>query len=160
MLDEETLQKLYRYGVALTNHTQDAYDLVQDALEKILIKPPRDNNNVTAYLRTVMRNQFIDNYRRQQRFPEVEFDDTTEALDLNTDALEQTFIERDELEKAWQTLDRQDREILFLWAVEGYSYQEIAEQMTLPRGTVLSRIHRVRKNLQTKSANHVSASSS
>lgn len=160
MLDEETLQKLYRYGVALTNHAQDAYDLVQDALEKILIKPPRDNRNVTAYLRTVMRNQFIDSYRRQQRFPEVEFDDTTEALDLNTDALEQTFIKRDELEKVWQTLDWQDREILFLWAVEGYSYQEIAEKMTLPRGTVLSRIHRVRKNLQTNSANDTSASSS
>ncbi len=47
----------------------------------------------------------------------------------------------------WDQLDAFDREILFYWAVEGYSLQEIANQIDVPRGTLLSRVHRLRKKI-------------
>lgn len=153
--DRVEMNNLYRYGYALCNNQDDAYDLLQYALEKYLHKPAgynnaRDNNtNNLAYVRTTMRNRFIDEYRKSTRFPEEEYDDSSlVAIDETT--LEDVVVAQLDLEIIWKELNTVEREVLYYWAIEGMTAQEIAEQVDVPRGTVLSRLYRIRKKFDTK----------
>jgi RNA polymerase sigma-70 factor (ECF subfamily) len=66
---------------------------------------------------------------------------------LDESSLEDVVIASHDLESLWPTLEPIDREVLFFWAVEGYSMIEIADKLTISRGTLLSRIHRLRIRL-------------
>lgn len=148
IFDRPVLNRLYRYGCTLCKNQDDAYDLVQYALEKFLQNPPgRKHTNDLAYVRTIMRNRFIDEYRRSSRFPEESYDDeSTVAMDESS--LEDIVIAQADLEIVWEILDPFEREILYYWAVEEMTAQEISSQISVPRGTVLSRIYRVRKKIK------------
>lgn len=144
------LNNLYRYGYVLCNNQDDAYDLLQYALEKYLHRPEGyDNTNDLAYVRTTMRNRFIDERRRSSRFPEDEYDDSSlVALDETT--LEEVVVAQLDLEIIWKELNIMEREVLYYWAIEGFTAQEIAGQLNVPRGTVLSRLYRIRKKFDTR----------
>ncbi len=148
------LNNLYRYGYALCANQDDAYDLLQFALEKYLRKPVRSSNaSDLAYVRTIMRNRFIDEYRKSTRFPEDEYDDgSLVAIDEST--LEDVVIAQLDLEIIWKELNTVEREVLYYWAIEGMSAQEIAGQIDAPRGTVLSRLYRIRKRFDTSTENN------
>lgn len=148
MFDGEQLQQLFRYGCALTADEQQAHDLLQDAMENCLRKPPNKPAAMMSYARTIMRNRFIDISRHLQRFPQDSFEDEQSAIDLDVRTLEDMVIDEKELDHIWHQLEPLEREILFLWAVEEHSTSEIASQLEIPRGTILSRIHRLRKRLQ------------
>jgi len=148
MFNAEQLQQLFRYGCALTRDESQAHDLLQDAVESCLRQPPTSPSALMSYTRTIIRNRFIDNTRHQQRFPQDTLDDEQIAIDMDVRMLEDIIIEQAELDNLWVLLDPLEREILFLWAVEEYSTTEIASQMGMPRGTILSRIYRLRKRLQ------------
>ena len=148
MFDNEQLQKLYRYACVLTVDEQLAYDLLQDAVEKCLRQPPDRVEQLLSYTRTIIRNRFIDNIRKQQRFPHDSYEENDNAIDMDMQSLEDMVINTNELETIWPVLQPLEREILFLWAVEEYSTSEIAEQLAMPRGSILSRIHRMRKRIQ------------
>lgn len=150
------LNNLYRYGVALCNSQDDAYDLLQHALEKYLRKPAGYNNaSNLAYVRTIMRNRFIDEHRKSTRFPEVEYDDSLFAIDES--ALEDVVIAQIDLVSIWKELNVIEREILYNWAIEGMTAQEIADQIDVPRSTILSRLYRIRKKFDTKEEYKVSS---
>ncbi len=148
IFDREVLQKLYRYACTLCINQDDAYDLLQYAFEKYLHNQ-RDSKrgSEVAYLRTIIRNRFIDDYRRKQRFPEDSYDDESPVA-IDVVSLEDTVLAEVELEIVWQRFDPFEREILYYWAVEEMSAQEISEQINVPRGTVLSRIYRLRKKIE------------
>jgi RNA polymerase sigma-70 factor (ECF subfamily) len=59
--------------------------------------------------------------------------------------LAETVIQRADLKRVWGELGSAEREVLFLWAVEGYTIEEIAQQTDTPKGTLLTRLHRMRK---------------
>lgn len=158
MFSNEQLQQLFRYGCALTSDEQQAQDLLQDAIESCLRQPPRKTLAMMSYTRTIMRNRFIDNARHQQRFPQDTFEDDQLAIDMDVRMLEDIVIDATELDNIWGLLNPLEREILFLWAVEEYTTTEIASQLDMPRGTILSRIHRLRKRLQ-KQFNDISTGS-
>jgi len=149
MFDQQQLNQLYQYCLSLTSHSANAYDLLQTALEKFLKQDKRQVESHMGYIRRIIRNQFIDDCRRQQI---IAFDpiEDTEALSLETRSLDQVMIEQDLVEKAWVLLNTAEREILYLWAMLGYSSSEIAKELDSPRGTVLSRIHRLKQKLQNK----------
>lgn len=146
VLDRENLQKLYRYAYALTANEADAYDLLQSAVETSLKNPPDSVNKTLSYIRMIIKNRFIDNYRHRKLFPQEDLDDHS-PVSLNESSLEDVVIASHDLERIWKTLDSLDREILFYWAVEGYSMSDISKKLELSRGTLLSRIHRLRKRL-------------
>ncbi|MDH5447228.1 MAG: RNA polymerase sigma factor [Gammaproteobacteria bacterium] len=148
MFDTEQLQQLFRYACALTANEQSAYDLLQDAVERCLRKPPNKPSSLLGYTRSIIRNQFIDTGRHQQRFPHDELDTDQTPINIDIRSLEDILIDEKELEDIWQLLEPIDREIMFLWAVEEYSVNEISTQLEIPRGTILSRIHRLRKRLK------------
>ncbi len=146
MLDKKLFDQLYRYCYSLTGDEGRACDLLQSAFEKYL----RSGRTVAElnkfYVMRIARNQFIDDWRKSGRVEFTSFDEE-KYLDLNITVLEQTVIDQDLLASLWSGFDPIEREILFLWAVEGYTTTEVAEWLGLPRGTVLSRISRLRKRV-------------
>jgi len=149
---DEHLQKLFRYGVSLTRNDAQAYDLLQDALETYLKKPPANDASSMGYIRSVMRNRFIDQYRQRSRFPEQQLDDEEETLSIDERLLEDIVITHQELDTVWQKLSLVECELMFLWAIEELSASEIATELEMPRGTVLSRIYRLRNRLNNESS--------
>ncbi len=153
--DRSELQKLYRYGCVLCTEPDDAYDLLQYAIEKYLQKsnrqkkPGNHHNSDMAYVRTIMRNRFIDEYRKSIRFPEESYDDNS-PIAIDETSLENIVIAEIDLEIIWKKINTFEREILYYWAIEGLTAQEIAEQIDMPRGTVLSRLYRLRKKFETE----------
>ncbi len=148
MLDRPALRKLFRYGCALTRDEDAAYDLLQDALEISLRKTPRNPDSAVCYVQRIMRNRYIDQYRRNQRHPSVSFEEVSnEPVNIAPQPLEDLVIAEHEVEALLAVLEPLERELLFLWAVEGLTAQEIADRTDSPRGSVLSRIHRTRKKV-------------
>ncbi|NOY17658.1 MAG: sigma-70 family RNA polymerase sigma factor [Gammaproteobacteria bacterium] len=148
-LDRENLQKLYRYAYTLTANEDDAYDLLQSAIEISLRKLADGTENSAAYIRMIMKNRYIDEYRHQQSFPHENIGDNS-PVSLDESTLEDIVIAGHDLALLWKTLAPLDREVLFFWAVEGFSMQEIAEKLEISRGTLLSRVHRLRRRLQAE----------
>ena len=150
IFDRPVLQRLFRYGCTLCNNQDDACDLLQYALEKMLQNPTsRKHASDLAYVRAIMRNRFIDEYRRSNRFPEQSYDDNS-TVAMDETSLEDMVIAQVDLEIVWEILDPFEREILYYWAVEEMTAQEISSQIDVPRGTVLSRIYRVRKKVESE----------
>ena len=148
------LNNLYRYGYALCTNKDDAYDLLQYALEKYLHKPARYNDvSDLAYVRTTMRNRYIDECRKSTRFPQEEYDDGL-LVAIDETALEDVVVAQLDLDIIWKELNTVEREVLYYWAIEGMTAQEIADQVDVPRGTVLSRLYRIRKRFDTKEKNN------
>lgn len=144
-LSSEQLQQLYRYSFSLCAHKDDAYDLLQSALEKLL-KRSRDGEYNLSYCRITIRNLYIDQCRHRSIVAFQPLEDELPA-DINEHSLEELVIQQKTLEEIWPLFDTTDREILFLWAVLGHTAQEIAEETDTARGTVLSRIHRIRQKV-------------
>jgi RNA polymerase sigma-70 factor (ECF subfamily) len=155
-LNEAELNGLYRYALALSRDKDDAYDLLQASLENYLIelkRATRPIDNPPVYLRTLIRNRHIDQLRHQQRWKNEAFEECA-TYDISPDSLEQSCIDADSLRVIWRELSPLDRDILYHWAVLGYSMEEVSAQLDVPRGTLLSRLHRLRKNIDSRYSNY------
>lgn len=148
LFDRPALNRLYRYAYALSGEEAAAYDLLQDTVERCLARPPNMLASPEAFARRVMRNRFIDLRRRARASPETAPPGDIELLAIDTHCLEQLVIAQDQLERIWSQLDPFEREILYYWAVEGMTAAQIATTLGSRRGTVLSRIHRLRTRLR------------
>ena len=148
MFDRQVLQRLFRYGFSLTHDEDAAYDLLQDALEINLRKGPGNTGAAMRYVQSIMRNRFIDQYRRDHRHPTVSLDENdNQPVNIDPRVLEDIVIAEHEVAALMAMLEPLERELLYCWAVEGYTAQEIADWTDSPRGTVLSRIHRLRQKI-------------
>ncbi len=152
MFDQALLNRLYRYCRSLCEQDSDAFDLLQNAVERCLKSPPENPAAIYSYAMRTIRNVFIDQYRRKQKLTFEVFDEARQAVDYDIASLEDIVLDRIELDQVWPTLSVVEREILFLWAVEGYSTDEVARQLEKPRNTILSIIHRLRKRLKKTAA--------
>ena len=150
MYDRDTLNRLYRYCRAFCDQESDAFDLLQTALERCVKTPPRDPTAKVAYAMRAIRNTFIDQLRSNARASFEPFEENSVTLEFDLASLEDTILDRDELEQAWSEMTLIEREILYLWAVEGYSTTEVATHLEKPRNTVLSIIHRMRQRLRRR----------
>lgn len=144
---------LMNFAYQLTSNREAAEDLVQDTTLKVLDNEEKyvDNVNFKGWVMTIMRNIFINNYRRQVR--SATLIDTTEDLyhlnisqESGLETPEGTYATK-EISKAISEFS-DDYRIPFSMYVAGYKYSEIAEHMNLPLGTVKSRIFFARKRLQ------------
>ena len=140
------------YAYSLTNNRDDAKDLVQDTFLKALIYREKfeDNTNLKAWTYTIMRNTFINNYRREIKLATI-IDKTEDAYYLNTSSksmygMPESEMSVKELQRAINTIADEQR-IPFEMQYQGYKYKEIAEQLNLSIGTVKSRIFFCRKKL-------------
>lgn len=144
--DAATLNQLFRYCLALSNDSADAQDLLQSAIEAYLRRPGSVSQPV-AYIRQSARNRFYDQWRRHQRlrFESLVNPDLVAGVEQD---LERAMIDQQAVAAINDLLSPQERECVFLWAVEGLTATEIAEQLGEPRGTILSRLHRLKQRLQ------------
>lgn len=145
--------KLFRYGCLLTSNQEEAKDLLQATTLKALENQDKfiDNTNFSGWIYTIMRNIFINNYRRQARCQTMT-DSTDELYFLNLP--QESGFETPEGNYSINEITKiinafpDEYKIPFSMHVSGYKYKEIADQMQLPIGTVKSRIFFVRKRLQ------------
>ena len=144
---------MLNFAYMLTSNRDDAYDLLQDTTLKALDNEDKyaDNTNFKGWVFTIMRNIFINNYRRGQRAATVV--DTTDNLYHLNLSQESAFeapegaLSATEINDAIDAMADEYR-IPFSMHVAGYKYNEIAEEMGLPLGTVKSRIFFARQRLQ------------
>jgi RNA polymerase sigma-70 factor (ECF subfamily) len=143
---------LARFALKLTSNRDDAKDLLQDTFLKALTYQEHfeQSTNLQAWTFTIMKNTFINNYRRQARHNTV-FDDTKDLffLSQNRDTFnadpDATLCEK-EIDCAISRLDSEFRVPLKMYT-QGYKYKEISRIMGMKIGTVKSRIHFSRKKL-------------
>ena len=146
MFDETTLQQLYRYAYSLTCDEHNAYDLLQASLEKF-IKSSVVANQPAAYVKKIIYNQFIDECRREKIIQFESLDDANLPTDFDVQTLEELLVSESMAKQILQSLEPDEREIMHCWAIEGYSASEIAKKFKKPRGTILSKIYRMRKKI-------------
>jgi len=149
-ISDEQLQHAYRYAMSLTNDHDVAMDIVHTAYTNLLSRGVAGIKNVQGYFLRCIRNTFIDKKRFDERWLIASDDVDETATDIGLATLESSTIDQDLLEKVWVTLKPLERELLYLWAIEEYTIDEISHLTETSRGTLLSRIHRVRKKLIDK----------
>jgi RNA polymerase sigma-70 factor (ECF subfamily) len=144
------LPYLRRFGRALAGDPALADDLVQDCVERALIKshlydPSRP---LRAWLYAVLRNLFISGLRREGRSPVIK---TVDDLVGNEGSVKASQEERMSVSLVAEALDRlppQHREVIVLVGLEEMSYRDVAEIIGVPVGTVMSRLSRARSSLR------------
>ncbi|MCP3978063.1 MAG: sigma-70 family RNA polymerase sigma factor [bacterium] len=146
---ESLLRQGYRFALSLTHEPSRAEDLLQDGwLSLLKANGPR----TAAYLITAIRSRFVDQHRRNLIAPMESLDDrfhpATEAENgFWSDPCEGAALKMT-LQRALGLLRPEERAVLLLSAVEGYTAREIGELLDAPRGTILSLMHRTRAKLR------------
>jgi len=145
------IPRLRRYARALTGDASAADDLVQDALERALLKQSlwREGTDLRAWLFTLMHNLFINQIRSAAASRTVAIDDVAgdAAHELSQPQPGDRLDIRD-LDAALQALPEEQRAVVLLVGLEQMTYDEAARVLDVPIGTVMSRLSRGRERLR------------
>ena len=156
------IDQLFGAALGMTRNRADAEDLVQETFMKAYTKfhQYQQGTNIKAWLYRILTNTYITQYRKAQRSPkrsggeEVEdwqlaaaaSHDEKGLVSAEAEALDN--IPSSQLRTALESLSEDQRVVVLLSDVEGFAYKEIADMLDIPIGTVMSRLHRGRKNLR------------
>lgn len=146
--------QLYNFARWLTEDTSEAEDLVQETYAKALrgFSSFRAGTNFRAWMYRILRNSFLSSrtgLRTAVVFNEEDQDNTPPAENSTPESLLIEQANRQMVQQALEELPVHFREILLLCEVEEMSYQEIAQTLAIPSGTVMSRLFRARKALRS-----------
>ena len=140
---------LFSFAMSFTKDSEDAADLVQDTMIKAIrcAKNFQEGTNLRAWLYTILRNTYINSYRRKLRVRAM----ITVTDDISADQLQlsatnnkgENICTKDDIDKAIAKL-QPCYSVPFLKFFEGYKYHEIADELNIPIGTVKTRIHLAR----------------
>ena len=160
------MNQLFGAALGMTRNRADAEDLVQETYLKAYQKfhQYQPGTNIKAWLYRILTNTYITSYRKAQRSPKRASSDTVEDWQLadaashsevglksaEVEALES--LPSSQLRDALDSLSEEHRMVVLMADVEGMSYKEIAEELGVPMGTVMSRLNRARKNLRSSLA--------
>lgn len=156
------INSMYNFAYRLTFDEDDANDLVQDTYLKAFrfIHSFEKGTNAKAWLFRILKNSFINDYRKKSKEPaKVDYqdvetyynsDDVDRQItpDLRVESLQDMI--GDEISNALNSLDVDFRTVIILCDLEGFKYEEMAKILDIPIGTVRSRLHRARNLLKEK----------
>jgi RNA polymerase sigma-70 factor (ECF subfamily) len=143
------------FAFNLTKNREETEDLIQDTFYRALSNKEKfaEGTNIKAWLFTIMRNIFINNYRKNQKRNTVNDSSDNQYLLNSTREIERNGSERaflaEDINKAMAGVSKDFTEP-FMMYYTGFKYQEIADKLGLPLGTVKSRIFFARKELQER----------
>jgi RNA polymerase sigma-70 factor, ECF subfamily len=146
---EEQIPRLRRYAIALTRKPDEADDLVQETLLRALAKAHlwQPGTDLRAWLFTMLHNQRVNAVRRAIRAGNaVNVDDVSGSIVATTDPTASRALF--ELDRAMGQISEEHRQVILLIGLEGMSYEEAAEVLDIPVGTVRSRLSRGRDALR------------
>ena len=143
----EHIPRLRRYARALAGERHAADDLVQDTLERAWNKfhQWRPGSDLRAWLFAIMHNAFVNQVRSRRAKTEIAMD---EVPVIAVRATQSDAIELADLDKALRLLPDDQREVLLLVTVEEMTYDEASRALSIPIGTVMSRLSRARERLR------------
>ena len=153
------LDAVYNFALRMTGDEDDADDLVQETYLKAFrfFDKFENGTNCKAWLFRILKNSFINDYRKTTKEPnKVDYDDIQNFYEnIKADEVETQHYEEDafsnllddEISKAISELPEDFRTVVILSDIEGFTYEEIADFVDIPVGTVRSRLHRARKML-------------
>lgn len=148
-------QFLKQLAMKLTKRVDDADDLIQETFYKAIKNQDkyRTGTNLKGWLYTIMKNTFINNYRKMKN-RNTFVDDTEEGYFINTPELDKSvttdsLVDHEYIMKQIESIDQNYLEA-FMMHYNGYKYEEIAEILDIPLGTVKSRIFLARKKMMSK----------
>lgn len=158
------VDELYNFAYHLTYNEEDANDLVQETFLKAyrFIKSYERGTNAKAWLFRILKNAFINDYRKKSKQPVrtdldeiINYHDSEEvngSSSVSVDFRQEVFqgIIGDEISKAINELPVDFRLVILLCDIEGFTYEEISKIVDIPIGTVRSRLHRARNILKEK----------
>jgi RNA polymerase sigma-70 factor (ECF subfamily) len=154
---------LYRHAFRMSRNHADAEDLVQETVMRAYahFDSFRSGTNVKAWLLRILTNTYINSYRKKRRQPlQYSTEDLTDQYLTEANARSAASVLRsaedhalellpdNDIKAAMQALPGQFRDVVYYADVEGFRYNEIATLMNTPRGTVMSRLHRGRRQLR------------
>lgn len=141
----ELLPALRRFCAALTGSRPDADDLLQSTVERLLSSSMPEGADLKRWAFRVARNLFIDEHRKRIVRSADPYEDTHPGRDGEASAANALTLGK--VREAIAALPAEQRMVVGLVAVEGFSYKEAAETLEIPIGTVMSRLARARKTL-------------
>lgn len=164
----EHIDKLYAHAMRKTGNKVDANDLVQETYLKAFaaFDQFQQGTNIKAWLHRILENTYINQYRKLQNQPfyspleeledwqlgDAESRTATSSRSAEAEAID--HLPASAVKDALQAIPDDFRAAVYLVDVEGYSYQEVADIMDTPTGTVMSRLHRGRKLLREQLADY------
>jgi RNA polymerase sigma-70 factor (ECF subfamily) len=143
------LSALRRYAMALVGNAAAADDLVQDCIERALKQAEKleDVRLIGGWLRSILHNLYIDELRRKNRQgTRIALTDVEDSFAVVAPARDHAAVI--DFERAMACLSVEHRQILLLVGLEGLNYREVAEELGMPIGTVMSRLARARERLR------------
>ncbi len=156
------LDAMYNFALRLTSDPNSAEDLVQDSIVKAFrfFSSYEKGTNAKAWLFRILKNSYINNYRKKSKQPsQVDYDevasfyetirsDRTDTSDLE-DRMFRDLID-DDISNALEELPEDFRTVVLLCDIEDFTYEEIANMLDVPIGTIRSRLHRGRNLLKSQ----------
>jgi RNA polymerase sigma-70 factor (ECF subfamily) len=162
------LDALYNFAIRLSADPNDAEDLVQDTIVKAyrFFSSYERGTNAKAWLFRILKNSYINNYRKVSKQPyQVDYDEISSYYEtVRSDRSDTTDMEQiiyremldDEVTRALNRLPEDFRTVVLLCDIEGFTYEEIANMLDVPIGTIRSRLHRGRNLLRSSLTNYAS----
>jgi RNA polymerase sigma-70 factor (ECF subfamily) len=149
-LVDDCYQALYRYAYRLSGSAADAEDLTQEAFCQAQLKLAqlRDPNRAKAWLFSILRNAYLHRLRNEKQHRQVSLDNLNDVAEPLPEPLPE--IEPERLQLTLNELPEVFRTPIILYFFEDFSYRDIAEQMDLPLGTVMSRLARAKAYLRQR----------
>lgn len=156
------LDAIYNFALRLTTDPNDAEDLVQDTIVKAFrfFNSYEKGTNAKAWLFRILKNSYINNYRKKSKQPhQVDYDEistfyeTIRSEQSNTTDMEDIMYGQlldDDVTRALERIPEDFRTVVLLCDVEGFTYEEIANMLDVPIGTIRSRLHRGRNLLRAE----------